>query len=90
MELTDCVSMLVGNNERIQAIISQLEETCRAVDVSLNLANTCSGVTSPIDDVKSGWSLLIVYSVEHLGLLKLTSSWIIIIVMIVITIILFS
>lgn len=34
VELTDCVSMLVGNNERIQAIISQLEETCRAVDVS--------------------------------------------------------
>uniref|UniRef100_A0A4W6CHN1 Tripartite motif-containing protein 54 n=1 Tax=Lates calcarifer TaxID=8187 RepID=A0A4W6CHN1_LATCA len=31
-ELTDCVSMLVGNNERIQAIISQLEETCRAVN----------------------------------------------------------
>ncbi|XP_068196366.1 E3 ubiquitin-protein ligase TRIM63-like [Antennarius striatus] len=31
-ELTDCVSMLVGNNERIQAIIIQLEETCRAVD----------------------------------------------------------
>ncbi|KAJ3595971.1 hypothetical protein NHX12_002380 [Muraenolepis orangiensis] len=31
-ELTDCISMLVGNNERIQAIISQLEETCRAVD----------------------------------------------------------
>ncbi|XP_030016277.1 E3 ubiquitin-protein ligase TRIM63-like isoform X2 [Sphaeramia orbicularis] len=31
-ELTDCVSMLVGNNDRIQAIISQLDETCRAVD----------------------------------------------------------
>ncbi|KAF7652516.1 hypothetical protein LDENG_00095750 [Lucifuga dentata] len=31
-ELTDCISMLVGNNERIQAIINQLEETCRAVD----------------------------------------------------------
>ncbi|XP_047223067.1 E3 ubiquitin-protein ligase TRIM63-like [Girardinichthys multiradiatus] len=31
-ELTDCISMLVGNNERIQAIISQLDETCRAVD----------------------------------------------------------
>ncbi|XP_033505418.2 E3 ubiquitin-protein ligase TRIM63-like [Epinephelus lanceolatus] len=31
-ELTDCISMLVGNNERTQAIISQLEETCRAVD----------------------------------------------------------
>ncbi|KAM3605187.1 uncharacterized protein V6R79_021902 [Siganus canaliculatus] len=31
-ELTDCVSMLVGTNERIQALISQLEETCRAVD----------------------------------------------------------
>uniref|UniRef100_A0AAX7TED2 Tripartite motif-containing protein 54 n=1 Tax=Astatotilapia calliptera TaxID=8154 RepID=A0AAX7TED2_ASTCA len=32
VELADCVSMLVGNNERIQAIVSQLEETCRAVD----------------------------------------------------------
>uniref|UniRef100_A0A3P8RM51 Tripartite motif-containing protein 54 n=1 Tax=Amphiprion percula TaxID=161767 RepID=A0A3P8RM51_AMPPE len=32
VELTDCVSLLVGNNERVQAIISQLEETCRAVD----------------------------------------------------------
>ncbi|CAL8277628.1 unnamed protein product [Lota lota] len=31
-ELTDCISMLVGNNERIQAIISQLEETCRTID----------------------------------------------------------
>ncbi|KAK5860512.1 hypothetical protein PBY51_021981 [Eleginops maclovinus] len=31
-ELTDCISMLVGNNERTQAIISQLEETCRTVD----------------------------------------------------------
>ncbi|XP_029686784.1 E3 ubiquitin-protein ligase TRIM63-like isoform X2 [Takifugu rubripes] len=30
-ELTDCVSLLVGNNERIQAVISQLEETSRAV-----------------------------------------------------------
>uniref|UniRef100_A0A3Q3WYT7 RING-type E3 ubiquitin transferase n=1 Tax=Mola mola TaxID=94237 RepID=A0A3Q3WYT7_MOLML len=32
VSLTDCVAMLVGNNERIQAVISQLEETCRAVD----------------------------------------------------------
>uniref|UniRef100_A0A3B3CP62 RING-type E3 ubiquitin transferase n=1 Tax=Oryzias melastigma TaxID=30732 RepID=A0A3B3CP62_ORYME len=32
VELTDCVSMLVGNNERVQAIISQLDETCRAID----------------------------------------------------------
>ncbi|XP_074505910.1 tripartite motif-containing protein 54-like isoform X2 [Sebastes fasciatus] len=31
-ELTDCISMLVGNNERTQAIISQLEETCSTVD----------------------------------------------------------
>ncbi|XP_034468770.1 E3 ubiquitin-protein ligase TRIM63-like [Hippoglossus hippoglossus] len=30
-ELTDCISMLVGNNERIQAIIGHLEETCGAV-----------------------------------------------------------
>ncbi|XP_034039190.1 E3 ubiquitin-protein ligase TRIM63-like [Thalassophryne amazonica] len=33
-ELTDCISLLVGNNERTQAVISQLEETCRAVDVN--------------------------------------------------------
>ncbi|XP_056453681.1 E3 ubiquitin-protein ligase TRIM63-like isoform X1 [Gadus chalcogrammus] len=31
-ELTDCISMLVGNNERIQAVISQLEGTCTTVD----------------------------------------------------------
>ncbi|KAM4552729.1 E3 ubiquitin-protein ligase TRIM63-like [Odontesthes bonariensis] len=31
-ELTDCVSMMVGSNERIQAIVRQLEETCRVVD----------------------------------------------------------
>ncbi|XP_028988839.1 E3 ubiquitin-protein ligase TRIM63-like [Betta splendens] len=31
-ELTDCITMLVGNNERIQAVIGHLEETCRAVD----------------------------------------------------------
>ncbi|XP_056148804.1 E3 ubiquitin-protein ligase TRIM63-like [Lampris incognitus] len=31
-ELTNCITMLVGNNDRVQAIISQLEETCRAVD----------------------------------------------------------
>ncbi|XP_062337502.1 tripartite motif-containing protein 55a isoform X2 [Osmerus eperlanus] len=31
-ELTDCIAMLVGNNDRIQAIISQLEETSRTVD----------------------------------------------------------
>lgn len=32
VELTDCISLLVGNNERTQAIISRLEESCRAVD----------------------------------------------------------
>ncbi|XP_068426184.1 tripartite motif-containing protein 54-like [Clinocottus analis] len=31
-ELTDCISMLVGNNERTQAVISQLEETCTTVN----------------------------------------------------------
>uniref|UniRef100_A0AAY4AJU0 Tripartite motif-containing protein 54 n=1 Tax=Denticeps clupeoides TaxID=299321 RepID=A0AAY4AJU0_9TELE len=31
-ELTDCISMLVGNNDRIQGIISQLEESCRTVE----------------------------------------------------------
>ncbi|KAM6948659.1 tripartite motif-containing protein 55-like [Aplochiton taeniatus] len=33
-ELTEGIAMQVGNNNRIQAIISQLEETCRAVDES--------------------------------------------------------
>ncbi|TSK98478.1 Tripartite motif-containing protein 55 [Bagarius yarrelli] len=31
-ELTDSLSMMVGNNDRIQGIISQLEETCRAIE----------------------------------------------------------
>ncbi|XP_041927323.1 tripartite motif-containing protein 55a isoform X2 [Alosa sapidissima] len=31
-ELTDCISMLVGNNDRIQGVISQLEESCRTVE----------------------------------------------------------
>ncbi|KAK1806538.1 hypothetical protein P4O66_005057, partial [Electrophorus voltai] len=33
-ELTDGIAMMVGNNNRIQGIISQLEETCRAIEVS--------------------------------------------------------
>ncbi|XP_068584519.1 E3 ubiquitin-protein ligase TRIM63-like [Cebidichthys violaceus] len=32
VELTDCISMLVGNNERTQAVINQLEETCTTVN----------------------------------------------------------
>ncbi|KAG5265243.1 hypothetical protein AALO_G00240090 [Alosa alosa] len=32
-ELTDCISMLVGNNDRIQGVISQLEESCRTVEL---------------------------------------------------------
>ncbi|XP_062841413.1 tripartite motif-containing protein 55b [Trichomycterus rosablanca] len=31
-ELTDSVSMMVGNNDRIQGIINQLEETCLAIE----------------------------------------------------------
>ncbi|MCI4391603.1 hypothetical protein PGIGA_G00136450 [Pangasianodon gigas] len=31
-ELTDSIAMMVGNNDRIQGIISQLEETCRAIE----------------------------------------------------------
>uniref|UniRef100_A0A4W4ET48 Tripartite motif-containing protein 54 n=1 Tax=Electrophorus electricus TaxID=8005 RepID=A0A4W4ET48_ELEEL len=31
-ELTDGIAMMVGNNNRIQGIISQLEETCRAIE----------------------------------------------------------
>lgn len=32
-ELTDCIAMLVGNNDRIQGIMSQLDETCKTVEV---------------------------------------------------------
>lgn len=35
MELSDGIAMMVGNNDRMQGIISQLEETCRAIEVSL-------------------------------------------------------
>ncbi|XP_051984805.1 tripartite motif-containing protein 55a isoform X2 [Xyrauchen texanus] len=31
-ELSDSVALMVGNNERIQGVISQLEESCRAVE----------------------------------------------------------
>uniref|UniRef100_A0A3B1K617 RING-type E3 ubiquitin transferase n=1 Tax=Astyanax mexicanus TaxID=7994 RepID=A0A3B1K617_ASTMX len=31
-ELSDGIAMMVGNNDRIQGIISQLEETCRAIE----------------------------------------------------------
>ncbi|KAL7840710.1 hypothetical protein AOLI_G00260330 [Acnodon oligacanthus] len=31
-ELSDSIAMMVGNNDRIQGIISQLEETCRAIE----------------------------------------------------------
>lgn len=34
MELSDGIAMMVGNNDRMQGIISQLEETCRAIEVS--------------------------------------------------------
>ncbi len=34
-ELSDGVAVLVGNNDRIQGIISQLEESCGAVEVSM-------------------------------------------------------
>ncbi|KAK6299650.1 hypothetical protein J4Q44_G00296830 [Coregonus suidteri] len=31
-ELTDGIAMMVGNNDRIQGIISQLEETCKTIE----------------------------------------------------------
>ncbi|XP_029698421.1 E3 ubiquitin-protein ligase TRIM63 isoform X1 [Takifugu rubripes] len=37
MELSDGIAMMVGNNDRMQGIISQLEETCRAIEISLIL-----------------------------------------------------
>lgn len=33
-ELSDGIAVMVGNNDRIQGVISQLEETCRAIEVS--------------------------------------------------------
>lgn len=37
-ELTDSVAVMVGNNDRMQGIISQLEETCRAIEVSCTMS----------------------------------------------------
>lgn len=46
MELNDGIAMMVGNNDRMQGIISQLEETCRAIEVSVQwlapVASACS------------------------------------------------
>uniref|UniRef100_A0A667XCQ7 Tripartite motif-containing protein 54 n=1 Tax=Myripristis murdjan TaxID=586833 RepID=A0A667XCQ7_9TELE len=36
-ELSDGIAMMVGNNDRMQGIISQLEEACRAIEVSVPL-----------------------------------------------------
>lgn len=36
-ELSDGIAMMVGNNDRMQGIISQLEEACRAIEVSVKL-----------------------------------------------------
>uniref|UniRef100_A0A3Q3W6Q0 Uncharacterized protein n=1 Tax=Mola mola TaxID=94237 RepID=A0A3Q3W6Q0_MOLML len=40
------IAMMVGNNDRMQGIISQLEETCRAIEVSVQwlapVASACS------------------------------------------------
>ncbi|KAM7369930.1 hypothetical protein PAMP_011218 [Pampus punctatissimus] len=36
-ELNDGIAMMVGNNDRMQGIISQLEEACRAIEVSVQL-----------------------------------------------------
>lgn len=33
-ELSDGIAMMVSNNDRMQGIISHLEETCRAIEVS--------------------------------------------------------
>lgn len=37
-ELSDGISMIVSSNDRMQGIISQLEETCRAIEVSIQPA----------------------------------------------------
>lgn len=37
-ELSDGVSMMVSSNDRMQGIISQLEETCRTIEVSIQPA----------------------------------------------------
>ncbi len=39
-ELSDGVAVMVGNNDRIQGIINQLEESCRAVEVSMCVLST--------------------------------------------------
>lgn len=40
-ELTDRIAMMVSSNERVQGIISQLEETCRIIEVNGRKAKSC-------------------------------------------------
>lgn len=73
--------MMVGNNDRIQGIISQLEEACRAVEVRVRLlqrllqqASVCASTHLPVEttstncfNVSSSQSLSAFFSVTLRG-----------------------
>ncbi|KAK5920214.1 hypothetical protein CgunFtcFv8_024049 [Champsocephalus gunnari] len=63
-ELTDCISSLVGTNERTQAIISQLEDTCRTVDESgrrqkSQVCEACDQLFARLEERKAALTLRI-------------------------------
>lgn len=45
-ELSDGIAMLVAGNDRIQAIITQMEEICKTIEVSIKLLNLYFGMLS--------------------------------------------
>ncbi|XP_006120443.1 E3 ubiquitin-protein ligase TRIM63 isoform X1 [Pelodiscus sinensis] len=58
MELSNCVSMLVAGNDRIQTIISQLEETCKTTEdnsrrVKQELCEKINALVATLEEKKS-------------------------------------
>lgn len=56
-ELSDGIAVLVGSNDRVQGVISQLEDTCKTIEVSqvtpkelgLQLLGVCNFLNAPVE-----------------------------------------
>lgn len=46
-ELSDGIAVLVGSNDRVQAVISQLEDTCKTIEVSQVASRECKSSLNP-------------------------------------------
>uniref|UniRef100_A0A673NIF7 Tripartite motif-containing protein 54 n=1 Tax=Sinocyclocheilus rhinocerous TaxID=307959 RepID=A0A673NIF7_9TELE len=58
-ELSDGIAMMVGNNDRIQGIISQLEETCRTIEVSHPVCEKFDHLYAILEDRKRQMNLTV-------------------------------